>query len=129
MGMFSNLASKILGQATPTPAAPTGVLAAAFPSSSPSQPEQRAVDRALVRIGFNEENELGLIMDRSVEMERIPALMCTMLGQMEREFPAQNLTVIAYAPSAPPRKIGTARLNAQTRDMTYIAERSPNEQP
>jgi hypothetical protein len=31
--------------------------------------------------------------------------------------------VLAYAPSKPPRKLGTARLNARTRDMTYTPER------
>lgn len=84
-----------------------------------ADPQQRTIDRALL----NEQNELGLILDRSVEMDKIPALMRTMLGQMAREFPAQDLTVIAYAPSTPPRKIGTARLNARTRDMTYTPER------
>ncbi len=84
-----------------------------------ADPQQRTIDRALL----NEQNELGLILDRSVEMDKIPALMRTMLGQMAREFPAQDLAVIAYAPSTPPRKIGTARLNARTRDMTYTPER------
>ena len=84
-----------------------------------ADPQQRTIDRALL----NEQNELGLIMDRSVEMDKIPALMKTMLAQMAREFPAQDLTVIAYAPTAPPRKIGTARLNGHTRDMTYTPER------
>jgi len=84
-----------------------------------ADPQGRTIDRALL----NEQNELGLILDRSVEMEKIPALMRTMLTQMAREFPGENLTVIAYAPSTPPRKIGTARLNAGTRDMTYAAEK------
>ena len=83
-----------------------------------ADPQQRTIDRALL----NEQNELGLIMDRSVEMDKIPVLMRTLLGQMAREFPAQDLTVIAYAPSTPPRKIGTARLNARNRDMTYTPE-------
>jgi hypothetical protein len=72
---------------------------------------------------FNNQNELGLILSRSVELDKIPALMRTMLAQMAREFPGQDLTVLAYTPSNPPRKIGTARLNARTRDMTYKPER------
>lgn len=80
-----------------------------------ADPQQRTIDRALL----NEENELGLVLDRSVDMDKIPALMKTMLTQMSREFPGQDLTVIAYAPSTPPRKIGTARLDSRTRDMTY----------
>ena len=84
-----------------------------------ADPQQRTIDRALL----NEQNELGLILDRSVEMDKIPDLMRSMLTQMAREFPGQDLTVLAYAPSEPPRKIGTARLNAQTRDMSYTPER------
>ena len=83
-----------------------------------ADPQQRTIERALL----NEQNELGLILDRSVEMDKISDLMRTMLTEMAREFPGQDLTVLAYAPSAPPRKIGTARLNAATRDMTYTPE-------
>jgi hypothetical protein len=83
-----------------------------------ADPQQRTIDRALL----NERNELGLILDRSVDMDKIPALMKTMLAQMAREFPSKDLIVIAYAPSNPPRKIGTARLNAQNHDMTFTWE-------
>ena len=83
-----------------------------------ADPQGRTIDRALL----NEQNELGLILDRSVEMDKIPTLMRTMLTQMAREFPGEDITVLAYTPSNPPRKIGTARLNAATRDMTYTPE-------
>ena len=83
-----------------------------------ADPQQRTIERALL----NEQNELGLVLDRSVPMEKIPELMQSMLTQMAREFPRQNLTVVAYAPSEPPKKIGTARLNAETRDMTFTRE-------
>lgn len=84
-----------------------------------ADPQQRTIDRAML----NANNELGLLLDRSVEMDKIPALMKTMLGQMAREFPGRDLTVLAYTPAEPPRKIGTARLNAKTRDMSYTPER------
>lgn len=83
-----------------------------------ADPQQTTIDRALL----NEQNELGLILDRRVEMDKVPDLMRTMLTQMAREFPGEDLTVLAYSPSEPPRKIGTAHLNARTRDMTYTAE-------
>ncbi len=83
-----------------------------------ADPQKRTIDRALL----NEQHELGLILDRSVEMDKISALMTTILTQMAREFPGEDLTIIAYAPSDPPRKIGTARLNARTRDMTYTPQ-------
>jgi hypothetical protein len=88
-----------------------------------ADPDKRTIEKALL----NEQNELGLILNRSVEMETIPALMKTMLTEMSKEFPGQDLTVIAYAPSSPPMKIGTARLDAQTREMTYTAETPKSE--
>jgi hypothetical protein len=83
-----------------------------------ADPQQRTIDRALL----NEQNELGLILDRSVELQHIPDLMRTMLAQMASEFPNQDLTVLAYAPSNPPRKIGTAHFDARTRAMSYVPE-------
>jgi hypothetical protein len=84
-----------------------------------SDRQHRTIERAL----FNDRNELGLILNRSVEPDKVPALMRTMITQMAREFPGQDLTVLAFTPSTPPRKIGTARHNAGTRDMTYKPER------
>jgi len=84
-----------------------------------SDPQHRTIERAL----FNDQNDLGLILNRGVDLDKIPALMRTMLAQLAREFPDQDLTILAYTPSNPPRKIGTARFNARTRDMTYTRER------
>ncbi len=84
-----------------------------------ADPSATTIDRALL----NEQNELGLVLDRRVQLDKIPALMRSMMTQMAHEFPGQDLTVIAYAPSSPPRKIGTAHLNSQTRDMTYTPEK------
>jgi hypothetical protein len=83
-----------------------------------ADPQQPVIDRAML----NEQNELGLILDRSVEMNRIPDLMRTFLTQMAREFPEQDLTVIAYTPSSPPLKVGTAHLDSRTKEMNYLPE-------
>jgi hypothetical protein len=84
-----------------------------------ADPKHQTIERAV----FNEQNELGVVLNRGVELDKISALMRSILVQMARAFPGQDLTVLAYAPSNPPRKIGTARLNARTRDMTYTPER------
>lgn len=84
-----------------------------------ADPNGRTIDRAFL----NAQNELGLVLDHSVEMDKIPALMRLMLTKMAAEFPGEDLTVLAYTPSDPPHKIGTARLNAGTRDMTYTPEK------
>ena len=83
-----------------------------------ADPQQRVIDRAML----NEQNELGLILDRGVEMNRIPDLMRTFLTQMAAEFPEQDLTVIAYTPSSPPLKVGTAHLDSRTKEMNYLPE-------
>jgi hypothetical protein len=83
-----------------------------------ADPQQRVIDRAVL----NERNELGLILDRTVDMNKIPELMRTFLTQMAREFPGQDLTVIAYAPSDPPQKMGTAYLDARSKEMKYVPE-------
>jgi hypothetical protein len=80
-----------------------------------ADPRYHTIEKAII----NEQNELGVILNRHVEMEAVRPRMRTLLTQMAKEFPRQNLTVIAYAPSEPPLKIGTARLNARTRQMTY----------
>src|SRR5258705_4606123 len=84
-----------------------------------ADPQQRTIDRAML----NEQNELGIILDGNVAIDRIPDLMRMMLTEMAREFPGQDLTVLAYAPSNPPRKIGTAHLDGQTREMSYVPEK------
>ena len=80
-----------------------------------ADPRYQTIDKAVL----NEDNELGVILNRQVEMEAVRPLMKTLLTQMAKAFPGQNLTVIAYAPSEPPMKIGTARLQARTWQMTY----------
>jgi hypothetical protein len=81
-----------------------------------ADPSETTIDRALL----NEQNELGLVLDRRVEMDKIPALLRSIMTEMAGEFPGQDLTVLAYAPSNPPQKIGTAHLDARTREMTYV---------
>jgi hypothetical protein len=80
-----------------------------------ADPRYQTIEKAVL----NEDNELGVILNRHVEMDAVRPLMKTLLTQMAKAFPGQHLTVIAYAPSEPPLKIGTARLNARTRQMTY----------
>ena len=80
-----------------------------------ADPRYQTIEKAVL----NEQNELGVILNRHVEMEAVRPLMRTLLTQMAKAFPGQHLTVIAYAPSEPPMKIGAARLNARTRQMTY----------
>ena len=80
-----------------------------------ADPQGNTIERAFL----NEQNELGLILNRTVPLEKIPALLRSIMTQMAKQFPGQDLTVIAYTPSTPPHKIGTAHLDARTSNMTY----------
>jgi len=82
----------------------------------------------IAKATFNTRNELGIVLDQRVEMDAIRPLLRTMLMQMARSFPGRDLMVTAYAPTQPPTEIGTARLQARTREMTYTPAR-PNSPP
>src|SRR4030095_8578372 len=64
-----------------------------------ADPQQRTIERAML----NEQNELGIILDGNVGMDRIPDLMRMMLTAMEREFPDQDLKVLDYTTATPAR--------------------------
>ncbi len=120
-GYARSLREILTGERTPARAPGTAQLSqsqhqAAFLARLRSaDPNRKTIEKAV----FNRENELGLVLSRSVPMSSVPALMKTMLAQMAREFPGRDLTIVAYAPTHPPIKVGTAHLNASTRDMTY----------
>jgi hypothetical protein len=80
-----------------------------------ADPHYQTIEKAV----FNARNELGVILNRHVDMDAVRPLMRTLLTEMAQEFPGHDLTVTAYAPTEPPMEIGTARLHARTREMTY----------
>ncbi len=78
-------------------------------------PQREVIDHAV----FNAPNELGIVVNRTVEMQKIPALTRTLLTKMAQQFSYQDLTVVVYAPTNSPLKLGTAHFNARTGDMAY----------
>jgi hypothetical protein len=86
-----------------------------------ADPSQATIVRALL----NEKNELGLVLNRTVELDDVPKLLRTMLGELDKSFPGQDHTAVAYAPTNPPQPIGTARLDGRTRVMTYTRANAP----
>lgn len=80
-----------------------------------TDPKSQTIARAI----FNEANELGVVIARRVPMDSIPTLLKSLLIELAKDFPGQDLTILAYAPTQPPVLLGTARLNAKTRAMTY----------
>jgi hypothetical protein len=54
---------------------------------TPPDPQQRVIDRAML----NDQNELGLILDRSVEMELLHTLVAQSVGRMQLGYDASLL--------------------------------------
>ena len=119
------------GGSDPTPAQSKGRASAAPPQRQrqadflnrirQSDPNYQTIEKAVL----NENNELGLVLNRSVEMDSIPKLVRSMLTELRKEFPRQDLAVVAYAPSQPPVRIGTGRLDSRSGEMTYTPEQAP----
>ena len=107
-------------QKTPAPAASRQARQAEFLKRiRKSDPSRQTIQKAV----FNQQNELGLVLGHGVQMDSIPLLLKGLLIQEAKVFPGEDLTIYAYAPANPPIKIGTAHLNARTRDMTYTPAR------
>ncbi|HUR45967.1 MAG TPA: hypothetical protein VMZ27_08855 [Candidatus Saccharimonadales bacterium] len=85
-----------------------------------ADPAYKTIQKAVL----NENNELGLVLSRNVEMDAVPALIKSVLTRMAHSFPSQDLTVIVYAPASPPLKIGEGHLDARTRQMSYTPARN-----
>ena len=83
-----------------------------------ADPNHATIERALI----NDDHDLGIVLTRTTDLDDIPRLMKPLLAELDKAFPGEDHTIVAYAPTSPPRKIGTARLNARTRDMTYTRE-------
>lgn len=73
----------------------------------------------LVLMACLKERELNLLLSRQVSDEEIPLLVKGLLGQLSREFPGEDLSVVAFKPTVPLREAGVARLNSRTGEITY----------
>jgi hypothetical protein len=74
-----------------------------------------AIDRTMV----NEQNQLGVVLSSSLTPDKVPALMEKVMQEMAREFSGEDMTLSAYTPSSPPRKLGTVHLDGQSGKATY----------
>ncbi len=116
---------------------------AATPSPTPSIQEQRAARAAEVpqpiqdrwdylnrirqsdayadidRTRVDEQNQLGVVVAANLPPDRVDSIMKKAMGALAQKFPDSNMTLDAYAPATPLRKLGTARYNSQTGQVTY----------
>ena len=74
---------------------------------------------SIVRTLLDDQNRLGIVLFSSVTPENVPALMRQVMTEMVKEFPRTDLTLDVYQSATPPKKLGTAKLNGQTGEVTY----------
>lgn len=82
--------------------------------------QEDAFNGALHRTMLNEQNELGVVLYSTVALESVPDLMRQVMTEMGKEFPNEAVTVAVYQVAVPPKRIGTAQLDAQTGEATFI---------
>jgi hypothetical protein len=117
------------GEITPSPTPSAQVQRAARAAEVPPPVRERwdylnrirqadtydAIDRTRV----DDQNQLGVVLAANLNPEQIEELMKKALEALAKKFPAQDMTLDAYAPSKPLRKLGTAHYNAQSMQVTY----------
>lgn len=86
-----------------------------------ADPDKATIERAMI----NDQNEVGLILSRKTNLDDVPKLLKSIILQMDQSFPGQTHLATAYAPTSPPRAIGTARSDARTRDISYQPASNP----
>ena len=79
-------------------------------------------DPLIERAMITEQNEIGVVLARSIEADKVADTMRTIVEKMAAEFPGEALTVHAYLASDPARSVGVAKLDSQTREVVYTPD-------
>ena len=82
-----------------------------------------ALNTVIDRTLLDGQNQLGVVLFSSVTPDKVPDLMRTIMTEMAKEFPKANVSLNVFASATPPRKMGTAHLNGQTGEVTYVPEK------
>jgi hypothetical protein len=78
-------------------------------------------DYRLVLMAGLKENELSLLLSRFVKTDEIPTLVTGLAGLLSKQFPGENLTVVAFRPNVPLTEAGIAHVNGGTGQISYVA--------
>jgi hypothetical protein len=80
-------------------------------------PGHLSIDRATI----TDQNDVGVNLNKNVEMDKVPDLMRSIVDKLGQEFPEEDLTIAAYA-SDPPHRVGKAHRDAKTKETSYTPE-------
>lgn len=105
---------------------------------SPTKPQARVPKKPFASEPKNETapeqhetQHLEVFLNPNLPMDQVPQTMREIVAEISRMLPEQNLVVVAYAPANPPRRLGTALLDAGTGEVTFTWDipRPNNEEP
>lgn len=74
---------------------------------------------AITRTLVNDQNQLGIVLAANVTPANAAAVTKKAMEAIAQKFPASDMSLDAYAPAHPLRKLGAAHYNAQTGAVTY----------
>jgi hypothetical protein len=77
------------------------------------------------RTRVDKENQLGVVLAANLTPSQVESTMKKAMESLARKFPNADMTLDAYAPSEPLRKLGTARFNAQSGQVAYAPVTGP----
>ena len=78
----------------------------------------------ILRVFLTEKQELAVVLNRQAERDLIPLLARTLLIQMNKVFPGEQLRIVFYSPTRPLFQIGKAELDIYRGLMTYTSNQS-----
>lgn len=74
---------------------------------------------AITRTLVNDQNQLGIVLAANITPANAAAVTKKAMEAIVQKFPANDMSLDAYTPAHPLRKLGTAHYNAQTGAVTY----------
>ena len=80
-----------------------------------------ALSSLIHRTLLTDEKQLGVVLYSTVKPEAVAGFMRWALTEMAHEFPGEDISVLVYMTATPPRKIGEARLDGKTGEISYTA--------
>jgi hypothetical protein len=85
------------------------------PDSVPTEPE--------------EETELAIVLNPNLDLKDVPDVMRDVVTDLAHQFPGTTFVAVAYMPTNPPRRVCSARFDAQTGKATFKWEVHHGEEP
>ena len=88
-----------------------------------------ALSSAIHRTTLTEEKQIGVVLYSTVKPEAVAGLMRWALTEMAHKFPGEDVSILVFMTATPPQKIGEARLDGKTGEISYTASDMQPPQP